>query len=156
MSDLSAVLRSEITRLSKKAVKQQVFALQRASASYRHQLATVKRRLSQTEKELAALRQVVGKVARSEPEKPETAVRFVAKGLKPLRNRLGLSAREFGLLVGVSEQAVYNWETRKSVPRSAQVQKIAALRSIGKREAHSQLALLVPAEKKKNGTRTKK
>jgi transcriptional regulator with XRE-family HTH domain len=41
--------------------------------------------------------------------------------------------------MGVSAQSIYNWETGKAVPRRQQLEAIAALRGIGKREALSRL-----------------
>src|SRR5207248_252885 len=71
---------------------------------------------------------------------PERPVRFVAKGLKSMRKRLGLSAAQLAALVGVSEQSVYNWETKKATPRKEQFAAIIALRGLGKREAQRRLA----------------
>jgi DNA-binding transcriptional regulator YiaG len=71
---------------------------------------------------------------------PDRPVRFVSKGLKSMRKRLGLSAAQLAKLVGVSEQSVYNWETKKAVPRREQFATIIALRGIGKREAHQRLS----------------
>lgn len=62
-----------------------------------------------------------------------------------MRARLDLSAEDFGRLVGVSSQSVYNWEQEKSRPRPAQVAAIAAVRTIGKREALARLAQMGPA-----------
>jgi DNA-binding transcriptional regulator YiaG len=72
-------------------------------------------------------------------------VRFVAKGLVSLRKRLGLSATDFGRLVGVSGQSVYAWESKKATPRKAQLASIAALRNMGKREARARLELIAPS-----------
>jgi hypothetical protein len=36
-------------------------------------------------------------------------------------------------------QSIYNWEHKKATPRKEQVVAIAALRSIGKKEAHARL-----------------
>jgi hypothetical protein len=44
-----------------------------------------------------------------------------------------------GLLLGVSGQSIYHWEAEKSRPRPAQLQAIAALRKLGKREARRRL-----------------
>ncbi len=57
-----------------------------------------------------------------------------------LRARLGLSAAEFGRLIGASGQSVYNWETGKAVPRASQRAALAAIRGMGKREAGKRLA----------------
>ena len=53
-----------------------------------------------------------------------------------------------GLLLGVSGQSIYHWEAEKSRPRQAQLQAIAALRKIGKREAKRKLAELAGPEAK--------
>ena len=45
-------------------------------------------------------------------------VRFVAKGLRSQRDRLGLSAESLGKVLGVSAQSVYNWESGKARPSS--------------------------------------
>ena len=56
------------------------------------------------------------------------------------RKRLGLSAADFGLLVGATGQSVYAWESGKAKPRSEALAAIAALRGIGKLEAEAGLA----------------
>jgi len=68
-----------------------------------------------------------------------TKLRFVAKGLQSHRARLGLSAGDFGKLVGASANSVYAWETGRTAPRREQVAKIAAVRMMGKREAARKL-----------------
>ncbi|MGH8444352.1 MAG: helix-turn-helix transcriptional regulator [Solimonas sp.] len=123
-------------------MRQQVAQLQKASASHRRQIAALKKQLTAQERELAKLRRSAGKAPAAEQPAEGRKVRYVAKGLKPLRTRLGISARDFGLLVGVTEQAVYNWEARKATPRAAQIEKIAALRGIGKKEARARLEQL--------------
>lgn len=49
---------------------------------------------------------------------------------------------EFGKLLGVSAQSIYNWESEKARPRAEQIAKLAALRSVGKREAAARLEQL--------------
>ena len=61
------------------------------------------------------------------------------------RERLGLSAEDFGMLVGASGQSVYLWEQGKSKPRVKNLKAIAALRGIGKREVAQRLAALKAA-----------
>ena len=65
--------------------------------------------------------------------------RFSTKGLRVQRERLGLSAENFGKLLGVSAQSIYHWEHEKARPRAEQVLKVAALRGIAKREAEARL-----------------
>ena len=63
------------------------------------------------------------------------------------RERLGLSAEDFGKLLGVSAQSIYNWEHEKARPRAEQLGKVATLRGIGKREAKVRLDQVGAAKK---------
>ena len=54
--------------------------------------------------------------------------------------RLGLSAKDYGRLVGVSAATIYGWEEGKSKPRAAALTGWANVRGIGKREAARRLA----------------
>ena len=49
------------------------------------------------------------------------------------------SAADFATLLGVSGQSVYKWEHGEARPRARQLEAIAALRGIGKREAAARL-----------------
>ena len=65
----------------------------------------------------------------------EEKVRFSARSVRSQRRRLGLSAHDYGKLVGVSGLTVYHWEGGKSRPRKAQLDRLVAVRNLGKREA---------------------
>ena len=69
-------------------------------------------------------------------------IRFRADGLRSHRAKLGISAQDYGLLVGVTGQTIYDWEAGQSRPRKQQVAKVASVRGIGKREALKRLELL--------------
>jgi predicted transcriptional regulator len=86
---------------------------------------------------------------------PDRPVRFVAKGLRSLRTRLGLSAKHLSLLIGVSEQSVYNWETRKATPRKEQLAAIIGMRDLGKRKAERRLEVLQSPRRAKRRKKTK-
>jgi DNA-binding transcriptional regulator YiaG len=75
-------------------------------------------------------------------ESDPTGLRFRVKGMAANRKRLGLSAADFGLLVGVTGQSIYAWEAGKTKPRPQALAAIAALRSIGKRDVEARLASL--------------
>lgn len=62
------------------------------------------------------------------------------------RKRLGLSAADFGLLVGASGLSEYAWEQGKGRPRGKNLAAIAALRGVGKREVVERLAVLKSGE----------
>lgn len=139
MSDIAGLLKSEIVRLSKKVIREYLGPIQSATTSHRRQLAAVKKQLIALEREVAQLRRAAKANASAPAAKETSNIRFVAKGFRTLRARLGLSAEELGQLLGVSAQSVYNWENKKTVPRREQVAAIAALRGVGKREIRARL-----------------
>jgi len=141
MPNLSTVLKSEITRLARKEIKSAVDPLRKANAGYRREIAELKRQVAQLQREAKAASKAPKTRADSSAELPGRT-RFVAKGLKSLRARLGLSAADFGRLVGASGQSIYNWETGKAVPRASQQASLAAVRGLGKRDAAKRLEAL--------------
>jgi DNA-binding transcriptional regulator YiaG len=142
MPNIAAVLKEEICRLAKKEVKLQVGKTQKASAQYRRDIANLKRVLSQQEKEIKLLKRRTQEGQPQAEEEPSENIRFSARSAKAQRSRLGLSAADYGRLVGVSGLTIYNWEHGKSKPRKAQLAALVAVRGIGKREALLKLAEL--------------
>lgn len=141
MPNLSSVIKSEITRLARKEIKGAVEPIRKANAAQRREIAELKRKIVLLQRGLTtSLKKPRG--GSEEVKESGKNTRFVPKGLKSLRARLGLSASDFGLLVGASGQSVYNWEAGKSVPREAQQVALNAARSIGKREAAKRLEKL--------------
>lgn len=147
MSSLSTLLKNEITRLSRKEIRAQVEPLRKASSSYRRDIAALKRQIALLQRQIGALSRTGAKVAK--PTAEATKPRFVAKGLRSLRTRLGLSATDFGKLAGASGQSIYNWESGKTVPRKTQVAGLADLRTLSKQAAQTRLLELNRTPKKK-------
>ncbi len=139
MSTFANQLKSEIARISKKEVRAETSTLKKTSAQYRSEIASLKRRL-------AALESIVGKLTKQtkkevkavEPENKED-LRFRVSGFANLRKKLGITAGEMGVLLGVSDQSVYKWEQGKAKPRASQLNAIAAVRKLGKREVAARL-----------------
>lgn len=141
MPNIGAVLKDEISRLCRREIRKAVTSVKKASSSYRREIAALKRQVAALQKKSAFLEKRSNAAGESKaPALPARPVRFVAKGLRSMRLRLGLSAPQLALLLGVSEQSVYNWETKKATPRKEQLAAIIALRGIGKREAQERLA----------------
>jgi DNA-binding XRE family transcriptional regulator len=144
MPNVATVLRDEIARLSRKEIRNQVDPTRKATAQHRREIRLLKRQIAQLEQQVKLLS---GKVLGTRPVAPSgpaaKPLRYSAKGLQSQRKRLGLSATDFGMLVGVSSQSIYNWEREASHPRPEQIGKLAALRGIGKREAAARLKQLV-------------
>lgn len=138
MANLANVLKAEIARLARKEVKVQLDPLRKANAGYRRDIAALKREVAVLSRQVKAVSKPARSAARAEPEDGRK-LRFQAKGLKSHREKLGLSAAEYGQLAGVSAQSIYNWEAGKSTPRQAQIAALAELRGMGKREAAKRL-----------------
>ena len=141
MPNIGAMLKQEITRLARREIRAQTQATKKASTQYRRHIAALRRQVATLERQLALVRRRVGAAAPAAASADSAQkVRFVAKGLKSQRARLGLSAADYGRLVGVSAQSIYNWEQGHATPRAGQLAVLAARRGIGKREAMNLLA----------------
>jgi DNA-binding transcriptional regulator YiaG len=146
MPNIAGVLKEEIRRLAKKEIKVQVGSTKKAAAQYRRDIAALKRQLGQQERAIKLLKKQQGQPQAE--EEPLESVRYSARSVKAQRSRLGLSAADYGKLVGVGGLTIYNWEHLKARPRKAQLAALVAVRGIGKRDALLKLAEL-EAEKKK-------
>lgn len=150
MPNIATVFKAEITRLARKESRENSDGLKKAVAAQRSEIASLKRRVQ-------ALESMVRRLARSSgvddarsraaapgeaSESAATGLRFRAAGMAANRKRLGLSAADFGLLVGATGQSIYAWETGKAKPRPQSLAAIAALRGIGKREVEARLEAL--------------
>ncbi len=141
MANIGSVLKIEITRLSRKVIKEWGGPVQSASSAHRRDIAALKKQVAGLEKQVKQLVKAACRENVSLMRETSTATpRFQARGLRSLRARLDLSAEQLGRVIGVSGQTVYNWESEKTVPRPMQVKAIAALRRTGKREVMTLLA----------------
>jgi DNA-binding transcriptional regulator YiaG len=141
MSNFAAQLKTEISRIAKKESRAQAAVLKKAQTTHRTEIADLKRRIASLE---AVVRRLAKTPTRSTPPAKEEVepqgLRFRADGFASLRQKFGLSAAQMALLLGVSNQSVYHWETGKSKPRAAQLQAIAAVRKLGKKQVAQRLA----------------
>ena len=143
MPNIAALLKSEIPRVARKEVRAETSSLRKAASAYRSDIAALKRRAHALEKQLRSLGKLSASLApASEKEASLDTRRFSAKGLASQRRRLGLSAANFGLLVCASSQSIYNWEEGKVRPRAKHLPAIAALRTMGRKEAAARLESL--------------
>ena len=167
MANLASALKEEIARLARKEIRQQtagtaktVAQCERDIAALKGQIADLQRMLSSQGPQAAPAPAVSKKAASkkattkqpakaaSASSKPASRARFSAKGLKANRERLGLSADNYGKLIGVSGLSIYNWEQGKARPRESSVAALMSIRNIGKREAAKRLEGLTEAKPK--------
>ncbi len=150
MPNIATVFKAEITRLARKELRENSEGLKKTVTAQRAEIANLKRRVHALEtlvKRLTKHSDVERKPTRpanpsKSNESDSTGLRFRASGMAANRKRLGLSAADFGLLVGTTGQSIYAWETGKAKPRPQALAAIAALRGVGKREVEARLASL--------------
>lgn len=140
MPNIAVVLKGEIARIARKEIRAETEEFRKASAQQRSHIAALRRRIDALERQLKRVGRTAAPPATEEESEAGTARRFSASRLAAQRRKLGLSAADFATLLGVSGQSVYKWEHGEARPRARQLEAIAALRGIGKREAAERLA----------------
>lgn len=142
MSNVASALKSEISRVCRKEIRQATEPLKVSATKYRSQIAALRKELAQQQVVIRQLQRAMGKKAAAAPEDAggtDRAHRFSASRFAKTRSKLGISAREMAQLLGVSQLSVYKWEAGKARPQRAQLEAIAAIRPLGKREVQRRL-----------------
>ena len=176
MASLANALKEEIGTLARRELRRQTADVNKSMARCERDIAALKREVEALERELSSLRsprpaptvarkkksgpaspkgQAASKgTAASASPKPSSHGQFSGEALKAHRERLGLSADNYGRLIGVSGLSIYNWEQGKARPRKSSVDAWSAIRRIDKREAAQRLASLEAAEPKSESKQT--
>ena len=102
---------------ARREVKAQTSTIRRITARYRREIAALKREIASLRKRISFLDRQERRRGGIVEMRDTDNMRFRADGLKTHRLKLGLSAKDYGKLVGVSGLTIYNWEARKSKPR---------------------------------------
>ncbi len=140
MPNIAIAFRQEITRLARREIRSQIQGIRRASAQYRKDIAGLKRQVSESKSKIASLeRGANGAGADQNAEADQPKIRFSARGVASHRNALGVSAADYGKLVGVTAHTVYKWEHGSARPRSAQLSALASIRQLSKKDALGRL-----------------
>ena len=144
MSNILSVLKSEISRLSRKEAKQVVAPVKKASANYRGLIAGLRKQIDALQGEVAALRRAAPKAENTlvAAQEPEGRFWITGKGVKALRKRLGLTQAQFSKLAGVSVPTVVNWEGSQGkapIRLKAAIARLQAMRGMGKKQAAEML-----------------
>jgi hypothetical protein len=144
VANFASVLKSEISRIARKEARQLVASMQKPLASARQELSASRRERSELARRVTELERVLrsAKIAAPIPVPADQMVRFSPKELVKHRQRLGLSAAEFGAGWVPPAKAFTTGKKGQSKPRQGQLSRIASVRSLGKREAQARLAAL--------------
>jgi DNA-binding transcriptional regulator YiaG len=140
LGKLESTIKSEIQRLTKRELRATFLPLRKEARS-------IRLRLSSLSKNFSALNRLTKEQLQKVPKKgleatPEEvkASRITPERIRRLRNKLGISMRELGLLTGSSLSAVLSWEKGKFKPRGEKKAALVALRKLRKREVRKLLA----------------
>ena len=138
---IASVLALELLRIARKEVRGETLFLKKAVDSWRREVVALRRRTEALEKEVIRQSRSAAHPAAEEGPLPSTtsSTRFSPKGFASRRRRLGLSARDCGLLIGASSQSIYNWEAGKARPQGKHSAAINAFYALGKRKAAARL-----------------
>ncbi|MCY3021215.1 MAG: helix-turn-helix domain-containing protein [Planctomycetota bacterium] len=150
MPRFAAALQEEIRRLARKEVRSLTAVTRRAAAQHRRDIAGLKRQARLLARQVAAL-EVLGRRQAAIPPAPTTVVekaRFSPGWIKTRREKLKLSAKDYGRLIGTSALTVYKWEGGKSRPRKDALARLVAVKDIGRREALRRLEMLAGGQKR--------
>jgi DNA-binding transcriptional regulator YiaG len=143
MPQVLSTLNDHIRRLARREIRAQTKKTKRAAAQHRRDIAALKRIIKGLTSRLQSVEKNAGRSGAAatiaQGSEPAEGLRFRADGLRSHRAKLGLSARDYGKLVGVSGLTIYHWEAGKAKPRRKQLAALAAVRGIGKREAMQRL-----------------
>ena len=136
MPNIATVLKEEITRLSRRELRVETDGLKKSAGQYRSDIAALKKRVHVLEQQLKAITKFLSKTAPAVSVEVKRA-RYSPRNLAAQRQRLDLSAADAGVLINVSAQTVYNWESGKTRPSPEQIAAISAMRRLGKRDARA-------------------
>lgn len=144
-NNIAKILKDEIQRLAKKEIKAALIGLRKDNSALKHGAADMKRRLTALEaanKRLVARGRVENANGAEMAEDEVKSARITGKMVRSIRTRLGLSQNALAKLVGVSSQAVIQWEHKdgRLSFRGDTKQRIVAIRKLGKREAKDRLS----------------
>jgi DNA-binding transcriptional regulator YiaG len=145
--NIKTVFQAEMARVARKETSAEIKALRQANTQQRSHIAALRREVQALAKQMKRLAKGAtpprgAAQAQEDSDGDARQIRFSAQRLAAHRQRLGLSAAAVAKLLGVSALSVYKWESGKTRPRAKQLQAIAALRTLGKREAAARLVEL--------------
>ena len=142
MANFATALKEEICRLARREIKAQAIPTRQAIVQYRHEILRLKRMLREQQRRVDVLEQKKSKSSAGGSKNGRLAgLRFSTRSVKAQRRRLGLSAGDYGRLIGVSGLTIYNWEHGRARPRAAQFEALAAVRGITRSEAAERLGV---------------
>lgn len=132
--------------MARKELKPELQGMRKALTSHRSEIAALKREVKTLTSQLKAAQRQVKATAPPAKEAPTPTRKggrkwvFKPESLAAKRTELGISAKEMINLLQASPASLNRWETGKSSPRAAQLERIRLVLGLGKRKAFALLA----------------
>lgn len=144
MSTLANTLKTEISRLARKELKQELTSMRKALAQQKSEIAALKKQLKSVHSDLQFVKKVRGSPAvptvAAEVAIKSGRVPFGPQKLAAKRAQLGVTQAQMAKILGASTLSYFKWENARVQPRHGQLVKIAEVLQMGKREALAKLA----------------
>jgi DNA-binding transcriptional regulator YiaG len=140
MGKLESTIRSEIRRLAKREIRATFVPLRREVRAMRLRLSTLSKNFSGLDRLAKEQLQKAPKKGLEATPEEVRASRLTPDRIRRLRNKLGISMRELGILTGSSLGAVLSWEKGKFRPKGEKKAALVALRKLRKRGVRKLLA----------------
>ncbi len=140
MGKFEATIKFEIQRLAKWEIRQPHMPLRREVRAMRLRLSGLTKNFSLLDRVTKEQLQKVPKKGLEATPEEVKASRLNPDRIRGLRNKLGISMRELGILTGASVGAVLSWEKGKFRPKGEKKVALVALRKLRKREVKKLLA----------------
>lgn len=141
MPNIAAILKSEISRVARKEIRAETESLRKLVTAQRTAIAALKREVAELRKETKRTATSAKRpgVDLDAPQSDDVKRRFSPTRLAAHRQKTGLSAADYGALVGISGQSIYHYEQGKARPHADVVRKLSMLKELSKTQL---LALL--------------
>jgi DNA-binding transcriptional regulator YiaG len=153
LGKIDSTIKAEIQRMAKHEIRVVFRPL-------RKEVWGMRIKVSNLLKGLGALNRLAKEISKTKGAEPKLAAspeevkasRFTPERIRRLREKLGLSQRELGVLVGATIGAVASWEKGKFKPQREKKAALVALRKVKKREVKKMLAEKTGEKAKKKGS----
>jgi len=154
LGKIESTIKSEIERLAKHEVRTVFRPL-------RKEVWGIRLKLSNLLKAFAPMNRLAKEISESKAKDPKLAAspeevkasRFTPERIRRLREKLGISQRDLGVLIGASTGAVLSWEKGKFKPQGEKKAALVALRKVRKRDVKKMLAERTGEKEEKNKDR---
>ncbi|UXI68945.1 helix-turn-helix domain-containing protein [Tahibacter amnicola] len=137
MGSIESLLAEEFTRVLRREVGPKLDEIRKLVAAHAKDVAAVKGRIDRIERGTG-----ISKARKHADRKkiPGDGVGTDATDLRTIRRSLEISAQDLASLMDVSIQSIYNWESGKTRPRSAQHTKLSKLLQLPQGKLRRRLA----------------